>query len=135
RGSHRRLLAALTGLSAVSLALCVWLMRTDRSATAFFMSPPRAWEFLAGGLVAVEGCPRPRNAMLRRTARGVALVMLAIPVFSLRQGPGFPVFNALLPCLGAALFLWSGIGVPSLARHALAPLDVVRLFGRTSYSL
>jgi len=44
---------ALIALSVASFALCVWLMKTDRSATAFFMSPPRAWEFLIGGIVAV----------------------------------------------------------------------------------
>src|SRR6185295_20272689 len=135
RGGRLRLPIALMVLSVASFALCVWLMKTDRSATAFFMSPPRAWEFLIGGLIAVEGFPVLRNAMLRRTVRGIALVMLAIPVFSLRQGPGFPGFNALLPCIGAALFIWSGIGVPTLARNALSPLEIVRFFGRISYSL
>jgi hypothetical protein len=133
--SRWRLPIALTVLSAASFALCIWLMKTDRSATAFFMSPPRAWEFLIGGIVAVEGFPQPRNAMLRRAARGIALAMLAIPVFSLRQGPGFPGFNALLPCIGAALFIWSGIGVPTLARNVFSPLEITRFFGRISYSL
>ncbi|MEA2880790.1 MAG: hypothetical protein QOH32_9 [Bradyrhizobium sp.] len=135
KGSRLRLPVALVGLSVASFALCIWLMKTDRSATAFFMSPPRAWEFLIGGIVAVEGFPLLRNVMLRRIARGIALVMLAIPVFSLRQGPGFPGFNALLPCIGAALFIWSGIGVPTFSRNAFSPLEITRFFGRISYSL
>jgi len=137
RGSRGRLRlpVALAGISTASFVLCVWLMKTDRSAAAFFMSPPRAWEFLAGGIVAVEGFPVLRNAMLRRAARGVALVMLAIPIFSLRQGPGFPGVNALLPCIGAALFIWSGIGVPTLQRSVFSPLEIARFFGRISYSL
>ena len=135
RGGRWRLPIALGALSVASFALCVWLMRTDRSAAAFFMSPPRAWEFLIGGMVAVDGFPVLRNAMLRRSARAVALVLLAIPVFSLRQGPGFPGFNALLPCIGAALFICSGVGVPSLPRHRFSPLEIVRFFGRISYSL
>ena len=32
----------------------------------------------------------------------IALVLLAIPILSLRPGPGFPGFTALLPCIGAA---------------------------------
>ena len=44
--------AALGALALASFALSAWLMRTDRSANAFFMSPPRAWEFMIGGLVA-----------------------------------------------------------------------------------
>ena len=117
RGGRLRLPVALTALSVASFALCVWLMKTDRSATAFFMSPPRAWEFLIGGIVAVDGFPVLRNALARQVARGIALVLLAIPIFSLRQGPGFPGVNALLPCIGAAMFIWSGIGVPTLARE------------------
>src|SRR4051794_21518271 len=135
RDARWRLPMALVAFSVASFALCIWLMKTDRSATAFFMSPPRAWEFLIGGIVAVKNFPVLRHAMLRRSARGIALVLLAIPIFSLRQGAGFPGFNALLPCIGAALFIWSGIGMPSLSRSRFSPLEIVRFFGRISYSL
>jgi peptidoglycan/LPS O-acetylase OafA/YrhL len=135
RGGRLRLPIALIALSVASFALCVWLMNTDRSAAAFFMSPPRAWEFLIGGIIAVEGFPVLRNFRAQQAARGVALVLLAIPIFSLRQGPGFPGVNALLPCIGAAMFIWSGIGVPTLARSRVSPLNVTKFFGQISYSL
>ena len=126
---------ALGAMTLASFALGIWLMRTDRSANAFFMSPPRAWEFLIGGIVALEGFPVLRHALARQVARGIALVLLAIPIFSLRQGPGFPGVNALAPCIGAALFIWSGIGVASQTRGRYSPLGIVRLFGLISYSL
>jgi len=126
---------ALATLTLASFALGIWLMRTDRSATAFFMSPPRAWEFLVGGLIATPGFPVLRHALAQNIARGIALVLLAIPIFSLRQGPGFPGFNALTPCIGAAMFIWSGIGVPTLERSRTSPLNVARFFGQISYSL
>jgi peptidoglycan/LPS O-acetylase OafA/YrhL len=126
---------ALGALTLASFALGVFLMRTDRSATAFFMSPPRAWEFLVGGLIALPSVPVLRNGLAQRTARAIALVMLAIPIFSLREGPGFPGVNALLPCLGATLFIWSGIGVPTQARVPYSPLSIAAFFGRISYSL
>src|SRR6202011_5886252 len=110
-------------------------MRTDRSADAFFMSPPRAWEFLLGGIVATPGFPVLRGAPAQAIARGIALVLIAIPIFSLRQGPGFPGFNALTPCVGAAIFIWSGIAVPTYKRSRYSPLNVVRFFGQISYSL
>ena len=135
RGARLALPAALGAMTLASFVLGVWLMRTDRSANAFFMSPPRAWEFLIGGLIAVEGFPVLRNALAQQVARGIALVLIAIPIFSLRQGPGFPGFNALLPCIGAAAFIWSGIGVPTLKRGAHSPLNAVRFFGQISYSL
>ena len=126
---------ALGALALASFALCIWLMRTDRSADAFFMSPPRAWEFLLGGIVATPGFPVLRGALAQAIARGIALMLIVIPIFSLRQGPGFPGFNALTPCLGAAIFIWSGIAVPTYKRSRYSPLNVVRFFGQISYSL
>ena len=135
RGRRFALPVALSALSLVSFAFSIWLMKSGRSTSAFFMSPPRAWEFLIGGLVAAEGFPVLRLQWARQVARAVALVVIAVPVFSLRQGPGFPGFDALTPCIGAAMFIWSGIGVPSLPRRAFAPLEIVRFFGTISYSL
>jgi peptidoglycan/LPS O-acetylase OafA/YrhL len=126
---------ALGAMAVASFALSVWLMRSGRSANAFFMSPPRAWEFLIGGLVATPGFPVLRNALAQAVTRGIALVLLAIPILALRQGPGFPGVNALSPCIGAAIFIWSGIGVPTLPRGRYSPLGVVKFFGQISYSL
>src|ERR1019366_644963 len=124
RGRRLALPVALTALGLGSFALSIWLMGTERSANAFFMSPPRAWEFLIGGLVATPGLRVLRNALAQQIARGIALVLIAIPIFSLRQGPGFPGFHALAPCVGAAGVIWSGIGVPTLKRNAASPLNV-----------
>jgi peptidoglycan/LPS O-acetylase OafA/YrhL len=135
RGGRIALPTALGALALASFALSIWLMRTGRSANAFFMSPPRAWEFLIGGLVATPGFPALRNALAQQIARGIALMLIAIPIFSLRQGPGFPGFNALTPCIGAAMFIWSGIGVPTPTRGRYSPLHVVKFFGQISYSL
>ena len=127
--------ALLAVLSLASFALSIWLMKSGHSAARFSLSPSRAWEFLVGGLVAVEGFPVLRYAHARIVVRGVALVMLAIAIFGLRQGAGFPGFDALAPCIGAAMFIWSGIGVPTVSRYVFAPLEIVRFFGRISYSL
>jgi peptidoglycan/LPS O-acetylase OafA/YrhL len=135
RGGRFALPLLLGALAIASFALCIWLMGSDRSANAFFMSPPRAWEFLIGGLIATPGVPVLRSVRGRQIARGIALVLIAIPVFSLRQGPGFPGVNALLPCIGATVFIWSGIGVPSQIRSRYSPLNVVKFFGQISYSL
>ena len=135
RSSRLALPVFLFLLTLASFALCIWLMKTDRSATAFFMSPPRAWEFMIGGLVAMPGLPVLRHALAQQIAKMIALVLLAIPIFALRAGPGFPGFDALTPCIGAAIFIWSGIGVPTLARRWYSPLGVARFFGQISYSL
>jgi len=125
----------LGALTAASFTLGVALMRADSSAAAFFLSPPRAWEFLLGGLVALPGMPVLRSPWTQFTVRAVALVAIAIPILSLRPGPGFPGVNALLPCIGAALYIWSGVGVPTQERPWYSHHHVVRFFGQISYSL
>jgi peptidoglycan/LPS O-acetylase OafA/YrhL len=135
RNGRIALPVVLSALGLASFALSIWLMKSDGSANAFFMSPPRAWEFLIGGLIATPGIPVLRNALAQHIARGIALVVIAIPIFALRQGPGFPGFNALAPCIGAGMFLWSGIGVPTQPRSRYSPLTVVQFFGQISYSL
>ncbi len=135
RGGRIALPVLLGALALASFVLSIWLMKSDSSANAFFMSPPRAWEFLIGGLVATPGFPVLRNALAQQVVRGVALVVIAIPIFSLRQGPGFPGFNALAPCIGAAMFLWGGIDVPTQTRSRYSPLTIVKFFGQISYSL
>ncbi len=126
---------ALAAMVLASFVSSVWLMRTNHSAAAFFMSPPRAWEFLIGGLVATPGLPVLRSAWTQLIARAIALVLIAIPIMSLRPGPGFPGVNALMPCIGAAVYIWSGIGVPTLKRNRYSHHHVVRFFGQISYSL
>jgi peptidoglycan/LPS O-acetylase OafA/YrhL len=135
RGGRFALPIVLGALALASFGLSIWLMKTGGSANAFFMSPPRAWEFLLGGLVATPGLPVLRHSAAQLVARGIALVLIAIPTFSLRQGPGFPGVNALLPCIGAALFIWSGIGVPTQIRGRYSHHNIIRFFGQISYSL
>jgi peptidoglycan/LPS O-acetylase OafA/YrhL len=134
RGRRAWMPAAMGAAALASFTLGIWLIATDRSPNAFFMSPPRAWEFLIGGIIAIEGFPVLRNIHLRRIVRGVGVVLILVAIFSPR-GPRFPGFEALLPCMGAALFIWSGSGVPSQApsRHWFP--TVLRFYGRISYSM
>ena len=134
-GKRFALPIALAVIGGASLALSVWLIATRHSENAFFMSPPRAWEFLIGGAIAIEGFPVLHNRVLQHVVRGIAVVMILIPVFTYQQGPGFPGYRALLPCAGAALFIWSGSGIPNRVRHPLSPLGVLRFCGQISYSL
>jgi hypothetical protein len=98
------------------------------------MSPPRAWEFLIGAIVTIDGFPVLRNIHLRRIARGVGVIMIIVAILWPR-GPHFPGFDALLPCMGAAIFIWSGTGVPAQvpSRHWFP--TGLRFYGRISYSM
>jgi len=135
RGARPALPMALAAIGAASLSLCVWLTLTGRSQSAFFMSPPRAWEFLIGAALTLDGIPVLRNRALQHGLRGVAVVLILVPVFTYRQGPDFPGYRALLPCAGAALFIWCGTGIPNRVRHPLSFLGILRFVGQISYSL
>ena len=134
---RRRLVlpGVLALFAAGSFALGLLLMRNGAFASAFFLSPPRAWEFLLGSLLAVSRLPAPPPGVVQRAARGLSLILMAIPILALRPGPSSPGLNALAPCLGAALFLWSGTGVANVPRHRMSPLKWAAFVGRISYSL
>ena len=126
---------ALALIGGGSLSLSIWLIATGRSDNAFFMSPPRAWEFLIGSVIAIEGFPVLNNRMLQHSIRGVAIVLILIPVFTYNQYQNFPGYRALLPCIGAAVFIWCGTGIPNRVRHRLSFLSILRFCGQISYSL
>ncbi|WJR76056.1 acyltransferase family protein [Bradyrhizobium sp. NP1] len=136
RGGRLALPVALAVLGGASLGLSIWLIANGRAENAFFLSPPRAWEFLVGSAIAVEGFPKvPQNRPLQHAIRGIAVMMILVPVFTYQQGPDFPGARALWPCLGAALFIWCGYGIPNRTRHPLSFLSLLRFCGQISYSL
>jgi len=135
RGRPTALPVTLGALTLISFVFGVYLVRSDAAANAFFMSPPRAWEFLIGSIATLPGVPLLRHVLARAAVRALALVLLAIAVFGLRKESPFPGLNALLPCIGAALFIWAGIGVPTRMRGRYSPFNAVKFFGQISYSL
>ena len=128
-GKRSALPIALATIGGASLGLSIWLVASGRPENAFFMSPPRAWEFLIGSAIAIEGFPQLRNRLLQHIVRGIAVVLILIPVFSYQQGPDFPGYRALLPCVGAALFIWCGSGIPNQVRHPLSFPSLLRFCG------
>ncbi|MGC4081759.1 MAG: acyltransferase [Vicinamibacterales bacterium] len=70
---RRRLLITVAVLTTVTLAGAVYLTNTVQP-WAFFLSPPRAWEFALGGLCAVLLASFLRDKQRRRVARARSLV-------------------------------------------------------------
>jgi peptidoglycan/LPS O-acetylase OafA/YrhL len=134
-GKRWALPVAVAVFGGASLALSIWLIAAGASENAFFMSPPRAWEFLIGSAIAIEGVPVLHNRVLQHSLRTVAVVLIVIPVITYQQGPDFPGYRALLPCAGAALWIWCGTGIPNRVRHPLSFASMLRYCGQISYSL
>ena len=106
---------------AASLALSVWITYL-RPEAAFFLLPTRAWEMLAGGLVALYGEQWSSTRLLSRRMLerlGFALIALAIATANPAYWPGAA---AVLPVMGTVLILFanrqdSWLTAPSIMQH------------------
>ncbi|WP_085693798.1 MULTISPECIES: acyltransferase family protein [unclassified Pseudomonas] len=107
RLKHWRL--ALFGVLLVSFGLSVWAV-SHHPEKAFFLLPMRAWELLAGAMLAVA--PKSAWRLKPMAAQGLSLLGLALillAVFGYDKATPFPGAAALLPVLGVvALILANG---------------------------
>ncbi len=100
--------AVLGLLGIASLASCLWYELRDPSFN-FFFAPTRAWELLAGSMVALHRSRWNSGALSRHavhewlSALGIGLVMVA--VFGYDKDTPFPGRFAIAPVLGTALIL------------------------------
>jgi peptidoglycan/LPS O-acetylase OafA/YrhL len=133
RRSNFLMFAAMLAAIVLSFSLGIWLLQWSE-ASAFYMSPARAWEFLVGAIIAVDALPVLRGRRAQWLAQAIAYIALLVPIFGLRQL--YTGFNVLAPCLGAGLFIWSGSAMPAVTHRSwLSPLNLFRFLGRISYSL
>jgi peptidoglycan/LPS O-acetylase OafA/YrhL len=131
RGNNSRIVivGSLSLLIAVSLAWSVYAVSTNAS-VAFYMLHTRAWELALGALLVFT----PSLSKWAGEAAGFAgLALIAYAVFALDVQTPFPGFNALYPCLGAALIIWPKKHV-TLVAHLLSTRGGV-FIGWISYSL
>jgi peptidoglycan/LPS O-acetylase OafA/YrhL len=125
------ILAVLCG---ISLSACVVLTHF-RPQWAFYLLPTRAWELLAGSILANISERRPAsNHRLWASLSIVGLVLIFISLFVITERSAFPGYLAILPVLGTVCFigphrLSSGLGETLLS---WSPMVIV---GRMSYSL
>lgn len=116
-----------------SLGLSIYA--TDKAPTAnFFLPVTRAWELLIGAMLAQTPPPRIQKKWIAEALGLVGLACLVYPVIVYNEATPFPGTAAILPCLGAALLIYSGTDHSTLISKALAirPVNVV---GKMSYSL
>lgn len=105
RLKHWRL--ALLGVLLVSFGMSVWAV-THQPQKAFYLLHLRAWELLAGAMLAVM--PLRDWRAPPALAQGVSLVSLAlilIAVFGFDRHTPFPGAAALLPVLGVVGLIWA----------------------------
>lgn len=134
RYARRYLTAAFVFACLTSLVLSEITLKYS-AGTAYFLLPTRGFELLVGSILAVAPVPRPRNESALNALAFLALALIVVPIFAYTEEIRFPGFNALYPCLGAALLLYAGAGPRGPAVSRLISAPVFRFFGDASYSL
>ena len=126
----------LLAVAVASFGYSLWLTAVDPG-VAYFSTATRAWEFAAGGLIAVAG-RRARLSGLGLSSFVVSWVgfgAIIVAALMISASTPFPGIAALLPVGGAALVLIAGrssvIGAPS----RLLGVRPVQYLGDISYSV
>ena len=147
-GERERRLSALVrgvgiGLAAVgalSLGIALWWTQTNPS-WAFFGAPARAWEFVAGALLALSLPARSTSPEELGESRGrgwwvqaFGLGVILLAAFWYDRWTPYPGTAALMPVLGAAGVIAGGIHGRGILRSHHPLGSALGWFGRVSYS-
>ena len=135
RGRRPRVRTGLTLAILIAASFAIGVALTDASATwAFYALPSRAWQFAAGGLVAIGAgvvARIPTPALIAAGWSGA--VLLVVSALALDGSLPYPGILAAAPTLAAVYLIASGDRRYGPGRLlGTAPL---RFLGRISYSL
>jgi peptidoglycan/LPS O-acetylase OafA/YrhL len=128
-----RYLVVLWPTALASLVLCVVGTHVEPSA-AFYLAPFRAWELLAGALLAVGKFSRPSDSRVRAGVALLGLLLIAGTDLLLSPNTPYPGGWALVPCAGAMAILYASCD-RTLSVGKLLDNPVMRRIGLWSYSL
>jgi len=104
---RQKIVLVFLGIMA-SLVVAVIYAPSRESFAAFYLLPPRMYELGVGSLAAMFVYYWPQHD-LRKTKylQEIGLFLVVLPVFLFDKYTQFPSYNALIPCLGTALVMFS----------------------------
>ena len=103
---------------------------SDGASTIFYLAPFRVFEFCIGASIVFVA--RTRVGAVNDFLFGLGMIMIAYAIVKFDSLTPFPTYNALIPCIGAALVIYSSNSF--LSRITLSTKPFVFL-GRISYSV
>jgi peptidoglycan/LPS O-acetylase OafA/YrhL len=105
RDPASRLSLTLIIASTAGLCLLDELLIKGNGPAAFYLSPLRSWEFLIGSIALFVQRWSPIALMTRRIFALLGSAMMLMPMVLFQADTRFPGYHALVPCVGAALFI------------------------------
>jgi peptidoglycan/LPS O-acetylase OafA/YrhL len=120
-------------LAVASLITCV-VVTEENATAAFYLGHTRAWELLAGSLLAVNVFPALRDQHTREFVALAGTLMVAFSVLFFSELTIFPGLAALLPVLGTVMIIHSGTGGETTVGRCLSTRPLV-FVGLISFSL
>ncbi|HWZ91544.1 MAG TPA: acyltransferase family protein [Polyangiaceae bacterium] len=125
-------IAILAAIAIVSFAASERMVRVD-ARHAFYWVQYRAWELLAGSLLALGAVPPVRGRIAAEALGALGLGLIFFAIFAIRSSTPFPGYWAVPPCVGALAILHSGTEVRTLSARLLGS-PPLRWVGLVSYS-
>ncbi len=131
----RALLTSLCLVSLASLVLCVFLTQI-KPTWAFYLLPTRAWELLAGALLALfsTNVTSTGRSLQKEVLALLGLGLILGSFFLLRESIAFPGYIAAIPVLGTTLLIYGTTGENQVCKPMLS-IGVLCWIGKLSYSI
>ncbi|MDI2707701.1 acyltransferase family protein [Pseudomonas aeruginosa] len=102
----------------------------DGASTVFYLTPFRVFEFAIGAILVF--IPQVKSNAFQNVAFTAGLSLIVYSIFKFDSLTPFPTYNALFPCIGAALIVFSSSS--PVSRYTLSTKPFVFL-GMISYSV
>lgn len=131
---HKIFFNALLGITVVSLIFSIFYTSYD-AGQAYFVTPTRFWEFSAGGLLAMMPAAAKISARLQNVLGWAGIICIVTAALIYDSATAFPGYAALLPVIGAALFIRYGSRTPFAGIYWWASLRPSLRLGDWSYAI
>jgi peptidoglycan/LPS O-acetylase OafA/YrhL len=130
---YRVLAIAAAFVFVTSLIGCVMQTNIEGRNYAFYMTPWRAWEFAIGGAIGFLRKDFVANRILAEIAGLAGLALIAASIVLIGEGARFPGYVAIVPVLGSALIIATGLAAPGSTAARLLSLKPLTYIGLVSY--
>ncbi|MGK3199111.1 acyltransferase family protein [Enterobacter ludwigii] len=129
-------LKAFIGIAIILFVISQYGAITDKS-LSYYILPFRAFELMIGGIVSIALSQfKFESLALSNSLSGVGLLLIVCSALLIDKESIFPGYNALIPCIGAAMIIVAGannIQTPFINR--LLSFKPVVFIGKISYSM